>query len=72
MQGSAPAEYELAMLYQQGESELGLNLEKAFMLYKRAAEKGHILATCRVAEGYEQGLGIEKNLNKFHKWHAGQ
>ena len=68
MENSAPAEYELGALYESGETELGQDLDKAFQLYLKAAEKEHIGAIIAIINCYKNGIGTIQNHNKAKEW----
>lgn len=59
-QDSAPAQYQLGVLYEDGTTEFGQDLSKAFDLYLKAAEQEHRGAISAVIRCYEQGIGTVK------------
>ena len=44
------------------------NQNEAFLLYKKAAEKGHIGAKAKLGMCYYSGFGVEINMNEAEKW----
>src|SRR6266498_2609460 len=63
-----PAQFNLAILYENGEG-VEKNLEKAFEWYQKAADNGDIEAQFHLANSYYFGKGTEKNLEKAFYWY---
>src|ERR1043166_2039572 len=51
-------------------SGVDVNIEKAFELYKIAAEGGNSSAQKSLASLYEQGKGTEKDINSAFYWYS--
>ena len=66
--GDKDAQYNLALLYTNGEGT-EKNLEKAFYWYQKAAENGFEVAMYNLALYYENGKGTEKNLKEAFYWY---
>ncbi len=58
--------YELGLLFEEGQDTAGRgvfqNLEKARGLYEKAGDAGVLQGYLKVAQFYEQGIGVERNL----------
>jgi TPR repeat protein len=68
------ATFNLAMMYEFGESGLSINKEKAFELYKQAYKLGNADATFKLAKIYETGTfitnqNIESDVNKALRYY---
>ena len=61
------AQYYLAVCYEKG---LGSNKDanKAFMLYRKAAERGLPEAMIKLAECYDNGIGVQINYTRASEW----
>lgn len=59
--------YRLAVFSDNGWGQ-PVNKERAFKLYKSAAEKGHTLAQHDVAMMYYQGSGVRQDVVQAYKW----
>ena len=55
------------MIYQQGEG-VEINYQKAFDLFKKAANLNHVAAYEMIGECYLHGWGIEQNINEAKQW----
>lgn len=67
--GYAPAQYELASLYEQG---LGVECdpEQAARWYRRAAEQGHVEAQNDLGTLYATGKGVPHNDSEAMRWYT--
>ena len=43
--------------------------EKAFELYRQAADAGDVVAVFKLGEFYERGTGVEKDLDEAARWY---
>lgn len=71
--GCAEALYDLADAYIGGfgsstRLHLGYNREKAFALFRKAAELGNVDAFYGLGRCYEEALGVKRNLKEAEKW----
>lgn len=71
---SAEQEYavaltELASVYCSGNENVSQDFHKAMELYLRAAKQGFPLAQIAIGRMYENGWGIDKDLNIAKKWY---
>lgn len=41
---------------------------EAFLLYKYAAEQGHVPSECKVTLCYHKGLGVQANIEEALRW----
>lgn len=62
--GFAPAQYDLAVLYERGAAGLARNIENAGQLYTVAANQGHGPATLALARLFNEGLGVKADPAK--------
>jgi TPR repeat protein len=62
--GFAPAQYNLAVLYERGAGGLPRDMENAGQLYTVAANQGHGPATLALARILNEGLGIKADQPK--------
>ena len=53
---------EIAQLYEQGEKQITRNLASAYTFYQKADQQGNLDACYKLAEMFEQGILVEKNL----------
>lgn len=70
--GNAHAMYELACLYDGGMPGVAADEEKAWDLYVKSAEHGHINAAAYVSEALSFGVGIVKknHLTEAYAWRS--
>lgn len=66
--GNRDAQYELAMLYEQGNC-VPKRVDEAFKYYKMAADQGHIHALLQVGFLYEYGPGVDKDIKQAFKYY---
>ena len=66
-QGLALAQYNLALMYKNGEG-VERNLQEAFSWYRKVAEQGLALAQYNLAYMYYRGEGVERNFQKAFEW----
>lgn len=66
--GNVWAQFFFGQCYQNGYSKEQNNKE-AFLLYRKAAEKGLAIAQYSVANCYEKGIGTSVNLEKARMWY---
>jgi len=64
--GNPESECTLGYLYSIGRG-VPINLKRAVHFYRRAAQKGHVIATCNLAMCYCNGEGVRKDLQKALK-----
>lgn len=71
--GSDDALWQIGMLYypsEDGKIPLGeVNIPKAISWFEKSAEDGHLQAMRLIADHYESGEGIERNLHKAATWY---
>ena len=60
--------FELASFYRFG-TGIAKDEQKAFELYKKAAEQGHVDACYKLAVCYEVGIGTVKDKMKAAEWY---
>lgn len=58
------AQFYLAECYGKGSLGLGIDVDKAFVLYVQASKQNHIEATYRCAYCYEYGIGTKKDSSR--------
>ena len=66
-QGYAPAQYNLAVIYNKGVGT-EKDLEKSREWFEESANQGHVMAQYKLAWMYYEGLGTEKDLEKSREW----
>ena len=66
-QGDAKAQYNLAIMYDEGEG-VALDDAEAVRWYTKAAEQGHAKAQYNLALMYENGEGVRHNVVAAHMW----
>lgn len=66
-QGSADAEYYIAMMYESGEG-LEKSPEKAVMWYLKSAEHGHCISQNIIGFKYLEGIDVPKDYDLAMKW----
>ncbi|MDI9347920.1 MAG: tetratricopeptide repeat protein [Methylacidiphilales bacterium] len=68
--GSAIAEYNLGVLYQNGQSNvLGKSeYDQAFKWYKKSSDKSFVLAYVALAKCYYFGFGVAKDIHQAFNW----
>jgi TPR repeat protein len=67
-QNDAQSLYHLGFMYENG-IRVGINVQRAVALYKKAAQKGDILAEYSLAMIYKTGKGdIKRDVNQYKKW----
>lgn len=64
--GDAEAQYQVAAWH--STDAIVMEQEKAFNLYKKAAEKGHAQAQFELGFCYLKGLGVEEDRLKAYAW----
>ena len=67
-QGDVDAMYFLGVLYETGDDEPKQDYAKAMEWYRKAASKNDTNSMCAIAKLYEEGKGVEKNMNEARKW----
>lgn len=67
MQNTLAAQYYLAFCYEHN-IYVEKNLEKAFVLYRRAAERGLPDAMYHLASCYRKGIGVPINERRHNEW----
>ena len=67
-QGDVTAQYGLALSYEGGFEGLANDQAKAMKWFHEAAAQNHAKAQFRLAECYEQGIGVAKNSVESVKW----
>jgi TPR repeat protein len=67
-QGSAAAQYELAMMQKSGRNPVKQDLAEARRWFTRAAEKNIIAAQYELGQMLDQGIGGEKSCRDAEKW----
>ncbi len=67
----APAQYLTGILYESGQAptHLAKDEQRAYSLYKKAAEAGYPLAKLALARSYQYGMGVEPDPNTAIKWY---
>ncbi len=65
--GDAAAQYNMALMYQQGQGT-GKDNTKAFEWFLRSAKQGDQLSMAQVGESYLLGQGVKKNGQEAAKW----
>lgn len=65
----SPAQYILGTFYATGRYHLPMDPEKSFRWFLRSAESGHTVGMYKTAVNYEQGLGVEANLEEALIWY---
>lgn len=66
--GDIAANYELALLYQNG-SGVAKNFNAAFVYMKKAADAGYTKAFCPLGEMYHGGRGVAKDRSMAEAWY---
>jgi len=66
-QGSAVAEFNLGLMFEQGKGR-PVDLAVAAEWYLRAADGGFLRAQFAIAEMYEAGRGVERDVVEAYKW----
>jgi len=66
-QGYAPSQYNLALLYRNGEG-VAQDYKEAVRLYKLAAKQGNADAQYNLALGYAHGNGVIQDMVLAHMW----
>ena len=64
LKGNADAQHNLGVCHFNGMGGLERNFDAAFNLYQQAADKGHIEATKKLADFYENGWGVKKDRQR--------
>ncbi len=67
-EGSAEAEFQLGLLYEQGRG-VPKSDAKALEWYQKAAALGHATAQCNIASMYQAGKGVPKDEAKATEWY---
>ena len=67
-QGMAQAQYNLAVMYDEG-SGVDQNFPIAAQLYKLAADQGYVPAQYNLAVMYESGSGVEQDDSQAATWY---
>ena len=67
-QGSAAAQYELAMMQKTGRNPVKQDVAQARRWFLRAADQGNTAAQFELGQMAEQGVGGEKNCKEAEKW----
>jgi uncharacterized protein len=62
--GNAPAEYDLAVLYNDGVGGISIDKAHACELFEKAAEQGHVRAMFNAGYCYQVGVGGQKDESK--------
>src|SRR5690606_12147747 len=63
-QEDTEAQYILGSIYYTGGEVFAQNFEKAFELYSKAADQGHLCAQYNIATMYTNGIGVSQNIEK--------
>lgn len=66
--GDAEAQYQLALKYDFGRSNLTVNHQKAAQWYQKAAEQGHVKAQYNLGYLFQEGEGVQKDIHKAMYW----
>jgi len=66
--GDASAQFDLAVMYDEGEG-LEQNDQEALVWYRKAAEQGHPAAQFNLALMYSSGQGVDKNEQEALVWY---
>ncbi len=67
-QGHAKAQYNLGVMYDDGEG-VAQDYAEAVKWYRLAAEQGHASAQNNLAVMYEDGKGVTQDYVQAHKWY---
>ncbi len=67
--GHAPAQYEIARLYEEGADGVKKNEQSANAWYHHAADQNYIPALLKLASQYAKGQGVEKSDSKAFTWY---
>jgi len=62
--GNYPAEYDLAVLYNEGKGGITMDKTHACELFEKAAEQGHVMAMHNIGSCYQVGSGGKKDEGK--------
>ncbi len=65
--GEAEAQYQLAVLYDDG-GEVAQNYEQAIYWYQKAAEQGLDKAQHNLGIAYDEGLGVTQDYQQAYEW----
>lgn len=68
-QGNSEAQWQLGQRYELG-IDVGKNIQKAIVFYKKAAEQKHLKASKRLAEFYQNGTYLKKDIVLAAKYFA--
>ena len=63
-QGLAEAQYNLGLLYADGDKDITVDKRQAFYWYQKAVESGELRANYQLAKLYEKGEGVAKDKAK--------
>jgi localization factor PodJL len=67
--GDAPAQYEIALRFAEGDG-VAQNFTEAAQWFERAAKQGLVPAQFRLGGLYEKGLGVKKNLDTARRYYV--
>lgn len=67
-QGFAPAQFNIAMMYDDGQG-VAQNKSAAINWYRKAAEQGHRDAQFNLAVAYKDGIGVQKDMPSAIVWY---
>jgi localization factor PodJL len=67
--GDAPAQYEIAVRFAEGDG-VAQNFTEAAQWFERAAKQGLVPAQFRLGGLYEKGLGVKKNLDTARRYYV--
>ena len=68
-QGDAIAQYNLALMYDNGDG-VEQNDAEAFRWYKKAAEQGHAIAQFNLGVMYDEGQGVNQDYAEAVRWYS--
>jgi len=67
--GDASEQYMLAQIYEFGSLGVRQDPAKALEWYRKAAERGLVMAQVNVATHYQEGIGVAKDLREAYRWY---
>lgn len=66
--GNAEAQYNLALLYRDGEG-VAVDYDKAMTWYRKSAEQGYANAQSNIGAMYYKGIGVPQDYGKALEWY---
>jgi TPR repeat protein len=67
--GSGEAQHDMGALYTSGQSGVPINYDRAIFWFREAAQNGIANARYNLGVMYQQGLGLDKDMNQALAWY---